>query len=95
MDIEKMRDEFEVFLKSVFPNMHTGKCKAEDGYIYSIGEYVDPAAQIAWLSWQASRENLVIELPKISTINNYGMDWKVIDAGMARSAIQAAGIKTK
>ena len=49
---EKMRTEFEDWASQFF------KMDVE-----SWGEYVDSETHWAWLSWQASRSALVVELP--------------------------------
>ena len=49
---EKMREEFEGWASQFF------KMDVE-----SWGEYVDSETHWAWLSWQASRAALVVELP--------------------------------
>ena len=50
--IDNMREEFEVWASQFF------KMDVE-----SWGEYVDSETHWAWLSWQASRAALVVELP--------------------------------
>lgn len=49
---EKMREEFEVWASQFF------KMDLEPW-----GEYVDSETHWAWISWQASRAALVVELP--------------------------------
>lgn len=64
MNIEKMREEFEAWLRLKHPTASLRKCEPEDGYVFSVGQYMEIRVQDVWLGWQASRETLVIELPE-------------------------------
>lgn len=55
MDTNKMREQFEAWVKSKWPNQQFGR--------FSDGEYQSHTLHHAWLSWQASREAVVVELP--------------------------------
>lgn len=64
MDTNKMRDisreQFEKFALSAEGGLFPGHlAKGEDG------EYLNYTAQCYWLFWQASREAVVVELPKV------------------------------
>ena len=61
---EKMREEFEVWASQFF------KMDVEQW-----GEYVDGETQWAWLSWQASRAALVVELPSDINGEYYADGW--------------------
>ena len=44
---DKMREEFEVWILSEYPNQHMGK--------FADDEYHSTTIQHCWLAWQASR----------------------------------------
>lgn len=71
--MDKMREEFESWLKS-----HTGM--ASDEVIYSWLE-----VSMAWQAWQASRQALVVELPR--------MPYYDFDVDEIETALDAAGVK--
>ncbi|MBN6789876.1 hypothetical protein JRG49_06430 [Pseudomonas fulva] len=88
MDTNKMRDAFEVAL---------AKQAAEDGFAKpslrrnkNNGDYVDPFEQAAWWAWQASREAVVVELPKFE---DYPASMERDMRESLRSAIEAQGLK--
>ena len=54
---EKMREEFEGWVKSFIGESWLTKDKLRDG------EYSDDGTQFMWDAWQASRASLVVELP--------------------------------
>ena len=56
MSTEKMREEFEAWMKRKHAGEPLSKCRAEDGYIYSVDQYMNIRVQDAWIGWQASRE---------------------------------------
>jgi hypothetical protein len=62
------------------------------------GEYRDYTDFIAWWAWQASRESLVIELPRAKNILPHDADresaWDVCKDACI-DAIEAAGLKVK
>ncbi|MBC2660090.1 hypothetical protein H7A76_32075 [Pseudomonas sp. MSSRFD41] len=95
MDTNKMREQFEEWLKEVWPKALTIK--------YNSGDYRSETVQQSWVSWQASREAVVVELPpKISahnkTANGYvrpeaeHYDEAIDDC---REAIEAQGLRVK
>ncbi|RMS14543.1 hypothetical protein ALP72_02112 [Pseudomonas coronafaciens pv. coronafaciens] len=55
MSIEKVREEYEAWVLSKYPNQHMGR--------FATGEYHSTVIEHCWQAWQASREALVIELP--------------------------------
>lgn len=59
-----MREEFEAWISKESPSARLNICSVEDGYRYCIGQYVSTRVQSLWVGWKASRECLVIELPK-------------------------------
>lgn len=98
MNIEKMREEFEAWIRVRSADTPMGfypkllhRCTLDED-IYRIS-WVDSA----WEGWQASRELLAIELPKIRDIDE-SMDC-IDSAEFAVSecavAIEAAGLKVK
>lgn len=95
-----MREEFEAWVLGKWPKTRLKKISAESGAIYSVGNYVDPTVQLSWETWQASRECLVIELPKPRVARGYGE--QVAEAlgfndgiNYCEESIHAAGVKTK
>lgn len=90
MDTNKMRDsvreQFEKFALSSECGLFPGHlAKGEDG------EYLNYAAQCYWLFWQASREAVVVELPK----DIVTMAGPVLYADDVRAAIEAQGLKVE
>ena len=65
---EKMREEFEVWASQFF------KMDVEQW-----GEYVDGETQWAWLSWQASRAALVVELPEKAALMSASSVYAALD----------------
>jgi hypothetical protein len=88
---EKMREEFEAWaITSAWLGL------VGDDLEFINGGYVYPEVKSAWLSWQASRESLVIDLSDLSRCfspNDCG-DWAMwLDD--VRIMAQAAGLKVK
>ena len=92
MNTEKMREEFEAWAKHHYLLMD---CVTD----LQDGEYFDPEMQYAWEAWQASRESLVIELPKrcdkMDGIAVYTEEGDFYHRHDVREAIEAAGLKVK
>ncbi len=89
MDTSKMRDsvreQFEKFALSSEGGLFPGHlAKGEDG------EYLNYAAQCYWLFWQASREAVVVELPKFE---DYPASMERDMRESLRSSIEAQGMK--
>ncbi|ASN68016.1 hypothetical protein 9F7_45 [uncultured Caudovirales phage] len=89
MDTNKMRDsvreQFEKFALSSEGGLFPGHlAKGEDG------EYLNYAAQCYWLFWQASREAVVVELPKF---DDYPASMERDMRESLRSSIEAQGMK--
>lgn len=89
MDTNKMRDsvreQFEKFALSSEGGLFPGHlAKGEDG------EYLNYAAQCYWLFWQASRESVVVELPKFE---DYPASMERDMRESLRSSIEAQGMK--
>lgn len=57
MDKQVMREQFEAWVLREYPNQNMGR--------FSDGEYHSTTVQYCWLSWQASREAVEVELPKM------------------------------
>lgn len=89
---DKMREEFEMSAKEICLAI-TGKfvpARAMDG------GYRNQTTQMLWDIWQASRESVVIELPKLS-----GSTYPDFDGGYdsaiedIQKIIESAGLKVK
>lgn len=86
MDTNKMREQFEAW----YLNNHCGgvdllkTCSNDPDTYY----YVDTRAN--WLSWQASREAVVVELPKFE---DYPASMERDMQQSLRAAIEAQGLK--
>jgi len=57
----------------------------------SNGDYLNPIAQSRWEGWQASRESLVVELPKKYVIDGV----PVVTVAELKIRLDKAGIKWK
>lgn len=79
---DKMRGEFEVWASQFF------KLDVEPW-----GEYKDSETHWAWISWQASRAALVVELP--AQWSNQCYDDEIMFSGQVIDAIESAGISYK
>ncbi|WP_312537652.1 hypothetical protein [Stutzerimonas nitrititolerans] len=89
MHTDKAIAEFEAWVGSEAFGLspaHFGKDEA--------GEYINYPTQCYWLVWQASRAELVIELPETDLTGSIGMAHKAA-AKRCRAAIEAAGVKVK
>lgn len=85
---EKMREEFEAWHRSVVK----GEPPHEK---YNSGDYRNQHVQRYWLGWQASRADLVVELPSRVDAKPYACyenGWNDMH-DEAREAIEAAGAK--
>lgn len=91
---EKIREEFEAAVQLAF---HQAGNVADLRKVK--GQYVEAVHQSAWWGWRASRESLVIELPKI-----VDKEWANTNAersamreaiGWCKKRIEATGIKVK
>ncbi|WP_440090125.1 hypothetical protein [Pseudomonas fragariae (ex Marin et al. 2024)] len=90
MSNDKMREEFEAWVLSEFPNQHMGK--------FADGEYHSTTLHYCWMAWQAAREALVIERPeKCEFAELDGPYHKGYRQGVRNmvDAIEAAGVKVK
>lgn len=84
MNIEKMREDFEVWVKTQDWNIDL---------LYRDG-YVAWEAQFAFDAWQASRESLVIELPIPKELcGPDGSYMEYFEPEQIEIAIEAAGLK--
>lgn len=87
---DKVREEFEAWVLSDYPNQHMGR--------FATGEYHSTVIEHCWQAWQASREALVIELPEGESLfqRMYGVACErppLIERKHALAAIEAAGVK--
>lgn len=85
MSESKMREEFEVWVISNWPNQSLGRFNPLHGV--TEGEYTGFTVQHCWEAWQASREALVVDLPKVIGSLMYSSD--------VYEAVEAAGLKVK
>lgn len=99
MNIEKMREEFEAaYLADITARTAS---TVDDGWLErnSNGDYRSYRAAGAWWGWQASRESLVIELPKrcdkMDGIAVYAEEGDFYHRHDIRELIEAAGLKVK
>ena len=92
---DKMREEFEAWLKAEWPKALTIK--------YNTGDYRSDTVQQSWVAWQASREALVIELPEEDEPDyhspghanqHYAIGFND-GRSQCKEAIEAAGLKVK
>lgn len=83
-----MREEFEEWQLQTYcgGSERLRKCKNDESYYY----YTD--VQLKWKAWQASRECLVIELPKEDLNIDYPGYVSLSEVG---DAIHAVGVKTR
>lgn len=84
MDTNKMREQFESFAREVLDWSDDEFRLASDGKSYYWG-----ATAEAWVFWQASREAVVVELPK-EWVTNVGT---MLPPPGVRRAIEAQGLK--
>lgn len=92
MSNEKLREEFEAWFSVNVPDINNLAAARAVKHMM--------IKELAFLTWQASRECLVIELPKPRVARGYGE--QVADAlgfndgiNYCEEAIHAAGVKTK
>ena len=78
---EQMRKEFEDWINksAVFKNSE---------WLESVGRYNYTSTQIMWEAWQASRQALVVELPRVTGDAVY-------DAQEVHDALDKAGVAYK
>ena len=81
---DKMREEFESWAFQCPWLGLSDECMARDEI---NGGYYGLELHAAWLAWQASREALVIDLPKVIGSLMYSSD--------VYEAVEAAGLKVK
>lgn len=98
---DKMREEFEAWVRIKHAGASLSICTHEEGYRYSIGEYKNEFVHASWIAWQASRESLVIELPseddtRCDTVAEIAKQEAYnLALGECTSAIEAAGLKVR
>ena len=104
MSNSKMREEFEAWVMSLYPNQSLERFNPLHGV--TEGEYTGFTVQHCWEAWQASSAALVIELPPPypePEEPEFGLDDSHMDAyhaanGMRHACskfIEAAGLKVK
>lgn len=91
---DKMREEFEAWAITCAWLGLSDECMARDEI---NGGYYGLELHAAWLSWQASRAAVVVELPSRVDMKPYACyegGWNDMH-DEAREAIEAAGMKVK
>ena len=87
MSIEKCREEFEVAYQAACLSRAVARFDPSVLAKDHCDDYLNSLVQSAWWGWQASREALVIDLPKVIGSLMYSSD--------VYEAIEAAGVKVK
>lgn len=87
------REQFETWVSKKYPNESLAKCRADQGFIYCVDDYVVPAVQVAWLSWQASREAIELDLPEPFDKHQSGEGMYYADE--VDKIVEAAGLRIK
>lgn len=90
MDTNKMREQFEAWVLSEYPNQSLERFNPLHGV--TEGEYTGFTVQHCWQAWQASREAVVVELPKF---DDYPASIERDMRESLRAAIEAQGLKVK
>ncbi|EZP62683.1 hypothetical protein [Pseudomonas sp. RIT357] len=89
MSDDKMRYEFEAWALARFINSDT--TRPLERYPEDPDQYRYSMVNMAWVSWQASREALVIELPDHLKYADHGEAFYVVKD--CAEAIEAPGLK--
>lgn len=86
MDTSKSREVFEAWVLREYPNQIMGR--------FNNGEYYSTTVQHCWLAWQASRQELVVELPGVHA-DAYDPLADADYQARCREVITAQGLKVK
>ena len=90
MSTEKMRESFEAWaITSAWLGL------VGDDLEFIDGGYVYPGVQSAWLSWQASRAAIGVELPDSGEAYEYSHDLHVMPVDSVVKLIESLGLKVK
>lgn len=95
MDTNKMREQFEAWVLSEYPNQSLERFNPLHGV--TEGEYTGFTVQHCWQAWQASRSAVVVELPSAIESPPYACfqsGWNDM-RGEAVDAIEAQGLKVE
>lgn len=100
-----MRDEFEEWQSKETPGADLEHCGELIGNGPARVSYRNMYVAERWIGWQASRERLVIELPKTAGLDRMASDMSMQEIrednrfnralDLAKKALTAAGVKTK
>jgi hypothetical protein len=93
MNTDKMREEFEAWVVSNWPNQSLDRFNPLHGV--TEGEYTGFTVQHCWDAWQASRAALAVNLPKPLPSGDYRMTVPFYKAADVHEALSAAGIEVK
>lgn len=93
MSTEKMREGFEAWVKSKWPETDLGR--------FNDGEYCGFTLQHCWTAWQESRAAVAVELPAAPGIKPGRETYTQLQAAQHQGqmqvirAIEAAGLKVR
>ncbi|APE99616.1 hypothetical protein [Pseudomonas putida] len=99
MDTNKMREQFEAWVSSEYPNQSLERFNPLHGV--TEGEYTGFTVQHCWQAWQASREAVVVDLPSEDTCRTSTSKEEAVQEaynhalGECRAAIEAQGLKVE
>lgn len=93
-----LREEFEAWINGAWQGVYLGR-NPENSEMFS-GQYRDSEVHARWIGWQASRESLVVDLPKpIESYGSQGHHASDPDEALiledVHTALTAAGVKYK
>lgn len=66
IEVDKSREQFEQFIQRKFGDLIDQRVTKNGD-----GEYFSWDMQVAWLSWQASRAAIEVELPELKMLKDY------------------------
>lgn len=89
--MDKSRQQFEEFIKFHMnePEQNNNLDKANNGL-----NYADVGIDLMWISWQASRESLEVELPEPFIANENCETW-CYDEDLVNQILISNGVKIK
>lgn len=88
--VDKSREQFEQFIQRKFGDLIDQRVTKNDD-----GEYFSWDMQVAWLSWQASRAAIEIELPDSTEFDGPDMSGAQQAISQIREKLTETGIKVK
>lgn len=89
--MDKSRQQFEEFIKFHMDDAEiNNKFETANNGLNYADQYVD----LMWISWQASRESLGVELPELFIANENCETW-CYDEDLVNQALISNGVKIK